>query len=118
LYRTGDLGRVAPDGNVEFLGRTDLQVKIRGHRIELAEIEVALLRHEGVDACVIVARGKAHDDKELVAYHVPDRPLADELREHLRALLPSYTVPSRFVSLAALPLTDNAKIDRKTLEHL
>jgi non-ribosomal peptide synthetase component F len=117
IYRTGDLGRWLPDGNVEFLGRNDLQVKIRGHRVELAEIEAAVLRHAAVDACAVVTRGKQGEEKELVAFHVPNRPLADDLRQHLRALLPEYMVPGRFVGLDALPLTANAKIDRSALEQ-
>ena len=118
LYRTGDLARwrvLAHDrGELEFLGRLDHQVKIRGHRIELGEVEARLERHPGVLRAVAVAR-----DGQLVAYVVPDLeesiPYAAELRGWVRSELPEAMVPSLFVHLDALPLTPNGKVDRKAL---
>jgi amino acid adenylation domain-containing protein len=119
LYRTGDLARYLPDGNVEFLGRADEQVKVRGYRIELGEIESALARHEQVRAAVVTARDDAGGaGKRLVAYVVPEgehAPGAAELRVYLRERLPEYMVPSAFVTLEAFPITPNGKVDRKAL---
>ncbi|MCP4663471.1 MAG: amino acid adenylation domain-containing protein, partial [bacterium] len=115
LYRSGDLVRFLPDGNLEFLGRIDHQVKVRGFRIELEEIEVALLAHEAVKECVVGTReGRA--GTRLVAYLVaaaeaPTRELAAFLRERL----PDYMVPAAFVTLDRIPLTPNGKIDRRRL---
>ena len=121
LYRTGDLGRFLPDGEIEFLGRRDFQVKVQGYRIELGEIETALSRHPGVGSAVVAALGEPRGEKRLVAYVVPSgeaAPAAAELREHLRGKLPDYMVPSAFVFLEALPLTSNGKIDRPALARL
>ncbi|MDQ3802878.1 MAG: amino acid adenylation domain-containing protein, partial [Acidobacteriota bacterium] len=119
LYRSGDLARYLEGGDVEYLGRADQQVKIRGHRIELGEIEAALGRHPAVRECVVVARADAATGtSRLVAYVVPRRepaPGVDELRQHLKRTLPEYMVPSAFVTLGALPLTANGKIDYKAL---
>ena len=117
LYRTGDLGRFQPDGNIEFLGRTDLQVKVRGYRIELGEIEVALAAHPQVRQCVVIAREDRPGDVRIVAYVVPEvqTPLMDAMREHLGAMLPVYMLPQHFVTIAAMPLLPNGKIDRKAL---
>ena len=112
LYRTGDLGRYLPNGEVEPLGRADFQVKIRGFRVELGEVEAALARHPGVREVVVVARGEG-DDRRLIAYVVPA--VEDDLRAFLRSRLPEYMIPSAFVFLDALPLTPNRKIDRKAL---
>ncbi|WP_405960046.1 amino acid adenylation domain-containing protein [Streptomyces sp. NBC_00024] len=114
LYRSGDHGRWRPDGKLEFLGRRDTQVKVRGFRIEIGEVENALLGVAGVrDGAVVVARG-AH----LVAFH-SGRPLAvEELRDRLAASLPAYMVPSVFHWRESLPLTANGKIDRRTLTTL
>ncbi|HVG07975.1 MAG TPA: amino acid adenylation domain-containing protein, partial [Thermoanaerobaculia bacterium] len=109
LYRTGDLARRLPDGRIEFLGRTDHQVKVRGFRIEPGEIEAALAALAGVHAAVVVAR-----KGRLVAYVVGDV-AADGLRLSLRERLPDYMVPAAFVMLPALPLTPNGKVDRKAL---
>jgi len=118
LYRTGDLARWLPDGNVEFLGRMDNQVKIRGHRIELGEVESALREHGGIGDAVVLARAIGESgEKSLCAYYVErNGPLAIAgLREHLLARLPGHMVPSCFVKLGVLPLTPNGKIDRKSL---
>ncbi|WP_203737922.1 non-ribosomal peptide synthase/polyketide synthase, partial [Actinoplanes italicus] len=115
LYRTGDLVRRLPGGDLEYLGRTDHQIKVRGHRVEPAEIQAALTTHPGVSGAVIVA-----DNDRLVAYLVPADlslgvPAASELREHLRATLPEHLVPAVFAELTALPLSPNGKIDRAAL---
>jgi amino acid adenylation domain-containing protein len=118
LYRTGDLGRYLPDGNIEFLGREDFQVKVQGYRIELGEIEVALSQQPGVRAAVVAAVGERRGSKRLVAYVVlePDSPPSHEaLREALRRKLPEYAVPQVYISLDALPLSANGKVDRKAL---
>jgi amino acid adenylation domain-containing protein len=118
LYRTGDSVRYLPDGNVEFLGRTDRQVKVRGFRIELEEIETALSQHPAVEQGVVVAREDQPGDKRLVAYlvHRPESKLTpDELRGYLKQRLPDYMLPSAFVSLAELPLSPNGKVDRRAL---
>jgi acyl transferase domain-containing protein len=118
LYRTGDLVRRRPDGRLDYLGRLDHQVKLRGHRIELGEVEAALARHPGVARAVAAVREVGPEDRRLVAYAVPAagaRPAPEELREHLRAELPESFVPSAFVLLDELPLTPNGKVDRKAL---
>jgi len=118
LYRTGDLVRWRLDGTLEFLGRLDGQVKIRGHRIELGEVEAALGRHPSVREAVAVAREDSPGDQRLVAYFVPANgsiPPAAELRNWLRASLPEPMVPSAFVPLEGLPLSPNGKVDRRAL---
>lgn len=137
LYRTGDLGRWLPDGNIEFLGRNDDQVKVRGYRIELGEIENCLLSHNAVKEAAVIAKAFRGGDKELAAYIVADRrpqvtgrrpqdragnsqqPAAELnvtlLREHLGKTLPDYMIPSYFVQLEKLPLNPNGKVDRKSL---
>jgi amino acid adenylation domain-containing protein len=113
MYCTGDLGRWRADGTLEYLGRTDFQVKVRGFRIELGEIEAALLEHEGVRECAVVVRDDA-GEKRVVAYVVGDAE-AEALRAHVRQSLPEYMVPAAFVPLERLPLTPNGKLDRKAL---
>jgi amino acid adenylation domain-containing protein len=116
LYRTGDVGRWLADGTLEYLGRTDHQVKLRGVRIELGEVEAALAQHPSVREAVAVAREDSSGDQRLVAYVVPGTAVsAEELRDFLRGKLPEQAVPSAFVVLDSLPLSPNGKVDRKTL---
>src|SRR5881396_3117757 len=119
LYRSGDYGRWLPDGKLEFLGRRDTQVKISGFRIEIGEIENALLRSAGVrDGAVVVAE-RADRSKQLVAFYSAERPLdVNVLGNRLRESLPEYMIPSAFLWRGALPLTANGKIDRKALTAL
>ena len=117
LYRSGDLVRRLPSGELEFLGRIDGQVKVRGFRIETGEVEAVLLRHPGVRAVAVIARDDLPGGRELVGYLVDgDVPATDaELRTALRAALPDYMVPAAFVRLDAVPLTANGKLDRRAL---
>ena len=116
LYRTGDLARFLPNGDLEYVGRTDHQVKIRGHRIELDEIEACLTRYPGVREAVVVARDDQQRAKVLVAYVVADAQASIEaLREHVLGNLPPYMTPGAFVFLERFPLNGNGKIDRKSL---
>ncbi|GJD16875.1 non-ribosomal peptide synthetase [Rivularia sp. IAM M-261] len=118
LYKTGDLARYLPDGNLEYLGRQDHQVKIRGFRIELGEIESALLKHPCVREVVVLASEEKSGDKQLVAYVVSltdQTPTTDELRNHLKQLLPEYMAPGVFMLLDSLPLLPNGKVDRRAL---
>ncbi len=117
LYRTGDLGRYLPEGQIEFLGREDTQVKIQGFRIELGEIESALEQHPAVRSAVAAAAGEQRSDRRLVAYVVPggEAPETAELRAFLAEKLPEHMLPASFVFLSELPLTANGKVDRKAL---
>ncbi|HEY6802288.1 MAG TPA: amino acid adenylation domain-containing protein [Pyrinomonadaceae bacterium] len=118
LYRTGDLGRYLPDGDVEPLGRADHQVQIRGFRIETAEIEGLLGRHHAVKASAVIAREDVPGDRRLVAYIVPAGtavPSVSELRLYVKHELPDYMIPAAFVMLDQLPLTQNGKLDRRAL---
>lgn len=116
-YQTGDLGRLRPDGNLEFHGRSDFQVKIRGHRIEISEIENALNQIESISEAAVVARPTPAGEPQLVAYVVSGGRHLDlaALRDTLRARLPDYMIPSRVVTLPRLPTTETGKIDRKSL---
>jgi len=119
LYRVGDLARLLPGGILEFLGRTDHQVKVRGHRIELGEIEAVLCRHGGVAEAAVTARPDASGGQQLAAFFVPaaadDVPSAADLTAFLRRFLPEPMVPSALLPLSRLPLTPNGKIDRRAL---
>jgi amino acid adenylation domain-containing protein len=123
LYRTGDLGRLSPSGDIEFLGRNDFQVKIQGYRVELGEIEAMLAQHPRIRACVIGASGERFEYKKLVAWIVATRATASEsdealfreLTAWLAARLPGYMVPSAFVRLEEIPLTSTGKVARQAL---
>ncbi|AFY59073.1 amino acid adenylation enzyme/thioester reductase family protein [Rivularia sp. PCC 7116] len=118
MYKSGDLARFLPDGNIDFLGRIDHQVKIRGFRIELGEIETVLNQHAAVKQAIVIPQEYEAGDKRLIAYIVPrstQSPTNKQLKEFLKSRLPEYMIPSGFVSLEALPLTPNDKVDRKAL---
>ncbi|MEG5038373.1 MULTISPECIES: amino acid adenylation domain-containing protein [unclassified Microcoleus] len=122
LYKTGDLARYLPDGNIEFIGRVDRQVKLRGFRIELGEVEAALSHHPSVREAAVLLQENEPGNERLVAYivshsklSVQDSQLIESLRSFLKEKLPEYMIPSAFVVLKALPLTPNGKIDRQAL---
>ncbi|HYP40297.1 MAG TPA: amino acid adenylation domain-containing protein [Chloroflexia bacterium] len=121
LYRTGDLARFAPDGSIEYLGRTDDQVKIRGNRVELGEIEAVLGQHPSVREAVVVARKDVPGDERLVAYLVCSPQVQNgesaigEIRAFLKERVPDYMLPSQFVVLESLPLSPNGKVERRAL---
>ncbi|HEX8868960.1 MAG TPA: amino acid adenylation domain-containing protein, partial [Lentzea sp.] len=115
LYRTGDEVRYRSDGVLEYLGRADDQVKVRGHRIEPGEIEMTLVRHPGVSAVAVIVREDVPGDRRLVAYYVPAGDPPDDLADFLRRTLPEYMVPAHYVELPELPLTRNGKVDRAAL---
>ncbi len=122
-YRTGDLGRYLPNGEVEFLGRTDAQVKIRGHRIELAEVEAGIVAAPSVSAVAVVAHGDQPLERSLVAFVVPEGGEdtaeldVDELLDDVATRLPEHMLPARVEVLDALPQTANGKVDRAALER-
>ena len=118
LYKTGDLARYLPDGQIAFVGRIDHQIKIRGYRIEPDEIVAVLNRHPSIQASVVVAREDISDDKQLVAYIVltPESSVTiNSLRDILKSFVPEYMIPATFVVLEELPLTMNGKVDRDGL---
>jgi amino acid adenylation domain-containing protein len=120
LYRTGDLARWRPDGTLECLGRVDHQVKVRGFRVELGEVEAVLAAHPAVREAVVAARPDSTGETSLAAYLVPrveeaDAPSVAELRGWIQGRLPEYMVPSAFVVLGAMPMTPNGKVDRRAL---
>ncbi|WP_156115396.1 amino acid adenylation domain-containing protein, partial [Xenorhabdus sp. NBAII XenSa04] len=118
MYKTGDLGRWLPDGNIEYLGRNDFQVKLRGFRIELGEIETQLAQCHGIREAVVLLREDEPDHKRLVAYLRPldgAKPTPAELRQQLAQHLADYMLPSAFVTLDAFPVTPNGKLDRRAL---
>ncbi|MGD9899867.1 MAG: amino acid adenylation domain-containing protein [Calditrichaceae bacterium] len=118
LYRTGDLGRFLSDGNIEFMGRVDFQVKLRGFRVELEEIESALKQIESVNDAAVVIRDDIEGNKRIAAYIVPENPdkfSVSELREKLKTWLAEFMIPSVFVQMDKFPLNSSGKIDRKVL---
>lgn len=118
LYKTGDTGRFLPDGSLEYLGRSDHQVKLRGIRIELGEIEAALRQHSAVWSNVVVCRDDTLGNKRLVAYvvlHKEQQLRTGELREFLKKKIPDYMIPSAFVMMEAMPLTPNGKVNNQAL---
>ncbi len=116
-YRTGDLGRWRTDGTIEYVGRNDLQIKIRGYRVELGEIEAVVQQEEGVRGCAVVVKTGADGNKRLAAY-VAGECTGEELRRVLKKKLPGYMIPSAIVVLRGLPLSENGKIDRQALPDL
>jgi pyochelin synthetase len=121
LYRTGDRGRYLPDGNIEFLGRVDFQIKLRGYRIEPGEIEAALIEHPQIKTAVVTVVGERDRDKHLIAYLVPTsetKVSVEQLRGYLSKKLPEYAIPSNFDWLETLPLSANGKVDRNALLNL
>jgi amino acid adenylation domain-containing protein len=118
MYRTGDRARWRPDGTVDILGRMDTQVKIRGHRIELGEVEAAFAVCPEVRHCAVAVREDASGEKILAAYFVPSQDtqsIVDAVRRHLKQRLPDYMVPTHLISLPSLPQTPNGKLDRNAL---
>ncbi|MBO0782396.1 MAG: amino acid adenylation domain-containing protein, partial [Ktedonobacteraceae bacterium] len=116
LYRTGDVGRYLADGNIEYLGRTDEQVKVRGYRIELGEIEAALNAHRSVKQSAVVTRDDGRGGKRLIGYVVFEEAVTvGELKRHVRERLPEYMVPETIVVLEEIPLTASGKLDRRRL---
>jgi len=118
LYKTGDLARYLPDGNIEFLGRIDHQVKVRGFRIEVGEIETVLSHHEAIDEAIVQVKKDRAGGNHLVAYLVSNHkatPGSTELRQYLKEKLPEYMLPGFFIPIDTLPLTPNGKLDRKAL---
>ncbi|MDJ0517578.1 MAG: amino acid adenylation domain-containing protein [Trichodesmium sp. MO_231.B1] len=117
IYGTGDLGRYLPDGNIEFVGRADFQIKIRGHRIETGEIEAALTKHSAVKSAVVKAFG-ANEKQRLVAYVIPSQkpePTIAEINQFLQDKLPEYMIPYVYIFMDKFPLSANGKIDRRSL---
>lgn len=118
IYKTGDIARYLPDGNLEYLGRADTQIKLRGYRIELGEIESVLSEYPGVKNVTVVAREFNPDDKRLVAYIVSSNEenlQAPDIRKFLKSKLPDYMVPGDYISLQVMPLTPSGKVDQKAL---
>jgi polyketide synthase PksN len=125
MYKSGDLARWLNDGNIEYLGRIDTQVKIRGFRIETEEIEARLNEHPNIEDSIVITQGK-ETNKQLIAFYLAKETIeirvvnlaSGELKRHLQQMLPSYMMPAAFVSLAAIPLTRNGKVDRQALESM
>jgi amino acid adenylation domain-containing protein len=119
MYKTGDLGRMLPDGRLDFQGRADSQIKLRGFRIELEEIEAAVREYSGVHAAVMQLVEYGPDDQRLVGYFLSDHTVTEtQLREFLRQRLPYYMLPSELIPLQSLPMTLNGKVDREALDAL
>ncbi|MGB7605871.1 MAG: amino acid adenylation domain-containing protein [Lutisporaceae bacterium] len=118
MYRTGDMARWLDDGNIEFIGRTDHQVKLRGYRIEVGEIESMLLKHEAIQEAVVMAREDEQKEKYLIAYITANKKMTvGEIREHLKEELPEYMLPQYYIQPEKMPLTPNGKIDKRVLEE-
>ncbi|WP_299676644.1 non-ribosomal peptide synthetase [uncultured Dokdonia sp.] len=118
LYKTGDIGRWLPDGNIEFIGRKDDQVKINGYRIELGEVEQSLVSHELINEAVVMTDVNQYNIKSLIAYIVTKEEVSlEQLRTFLKGIIPHYSIPSEFISLKQLPITINGKIDKKALTY-
>jgi tyrocidine synthetase-3 len=116
MYRTGDLARWLPDGNIEFLGRIDQQVKVRGYRIELGEIQTVLQKYDGIKDAVVIAKEDQDNNKYLCAYFVADTKISvSVLRSYLIQKLPDYMVPQFIIQLSNVPLTSNGKVDKQAL---
>ncbi|CAM5290161.1 D-alanine--D-alanyl carrier protein ligase [Streptomyces alboniger] len=118
MYRTGDLVRRQADGRIDYLGRIDSQVKVRGFRVELEEIESTLRRVDGVREAVVVARGQGGGDRSLLACYVLADGAAEPTREQLAAWLPVHMIPDVLVRVTGFPHTLNEKVDRTTLATL
>ena len=120
LYKTGDLACYLPDGNIEYKGRSDDLVKVRGFRVELAEVEAVLSKHPQVSQAVAKVFGESAREKYLVVYFIPQQGrklLVEELRQFMQAKLPDYTIPSAFVEIESFPLTPNGKVNRRVLQE-
>src|SRR5262249_44722993 len=118
LYRSGDFARTLPNGEIEYIGRNDSQVKLRGYRIELGEIESVLTTHEAGAQCVTVVRHDEPAGERLVAYWVPRghaKTVSATLRAYLAARLPEFMVPAAYIEIDRLPLNINGKVDRSAL---
>jgi len=120
MYRSGDMVKYRADGTIEFIARMDEQVKVRGYRVELSEIEAVLSQLPEVEESAVIARETAAGDRQLVAYVTVNKPTftANQLRSFLRQKLPDYMVPTALVTLGRLPLTANGKVDKRALAHL
>ena len=120
FYRTGDIGRLTPQGNLQILGRDDNQVQIRGMRIELGEIESSLNLHPAISACMVIVKQDRLGEKQIIAYLISQKesPASSELRSFLQPTLPQYMIPAHFVSVAQFPLNPNGKVDRLALSEM
>ena len=115
IYRSGDVGRLLPDGSIEYLGRADEQVKIRGFRIELGEIESNIISHPRVQEAAVIVR-EYNGEKYIIAYYIADKPIeSQEFKDHLRAKIPEYMIPGYFLQVEKLQLNQNSKLDKKAL---
>ncbi len=124
IYKTGDLGKLLPDGNIEFIGRVDRQVKIRGYRVELEEIEKVLMEHQDIESAVVLEKQSGSTENFLCAYYVEKNTgnnlvyTGETIREYLRFILPSYMIPIHYIKLDEMPLNNNRKIDYKLLQDI
>ncbi|MGO4295011.1 amino acid adenylation domain-containing protein [Chitinophaga sp. RAB17] len=116
IYRSGDYARILPSGEIEYIGRRDEQVKIRGHRIETGEIEMGIMQLDGIKDAVVLPIKGAHDEYDLVAYFITEEEDAQsDIRKRLNAILPAYMVPAHLIPLPAFPLNSNGKLDKTAL---